>query len=81
MQIVLIVTGAILYLGLAVLIGRFLSLSTKGDIQFPLNSQNRDPGFYEPETTVNMPVRAFENEKSTDASRAKSEKPMETISS
>lgn len=80
MQTLLIITGVLFYIGLAIAIGRFLSLSTRGEIHFPLTVPDRDPGFYEPETTVNLPAKAFHTEKRTDVSREKSEKPLETIS-
>ena len=52
---ILILIGIALYLGLAVLVGRFLSLSQRGHVIYQKAPDESLP-LYEPEETVTLPV-------------------------
>ncbi|MBN1825813.1 MAG: hypothetical protein JW958_06065 [Candidatus Eisenbacteria bacterium] len=68
-----ILIGIVLYFGLAVFVGRFLSLSTAGEMIFPVSGSRPTPPLYEPIETANLNLGLRRDRAPTDGEREREE--------
>ena len=68
-----ILIGIVLYFGFAVFVGRFLSLSTAGEMIFPVSEAEPAPPLYEPAHTANLRLAERRDRAPADPPREKKE--------